>query len=69
MSITQTGMNNAKNVAVPYIFNIIKDIKLPEVDFSGGWLKNIAISLPQPPISAVNINTDHANNGVELVAN
>lgn len=26
MSLTQQGMNNAKNVAVPYIFNIIKDI-------------------------------------------
>jgi len=62
-------MNNAKNVAVPYIFNIIKDIQLPEVDFDGGFLKNIAISLPQPPISALNINTDSANNGVELVAN
>jgi hypothetical protein len=62
-------MNNAKNVAVPYIFDIIKDINIPEVDFDGGYLKNIAIALPQPPISALNIKTDSANNGVELVAN
>lgn len=46
MSLTEAGMNNAKNVAVPYIFNIIKDINIPEVDFDGGFLKNIEINLP-----------------------
>merc|ERR1712195_220586 len=46
VSVSQEGINNAKNVAVPYIFNIIKDIKVPEVTFDGGFLKNIAIALP-----------------------
>merc|ERR1712166_1100005 len=68
VSVSQEGINNAKNVAVPYIFNIIKDIKVPEVTFSGGYLKNIAIALPQPPISAITLNTDHASNGAELLA-
>lgn len=68
VSISKEGINNAKNVAVPYIFNIIKDIKLPEVDFDGGFLKNIAINLPQPPITDITLNTDNVNNGAELVA-
>jgi hypothetical protein len=68
VSISQEGINNAKNVAVPYIFNIIKDIQIPEVDFDGGFLKNIAINLPQPPIQDIQLNTDHATNGAELVA-
>ena len=68
VSISQDGINNAKNVAVPYIFNIIKDIKVPQVDFDGGYLKNIAIALPQPPISDITLKTDHASNGAELVA-
>merc|ERR1712166_1699250 len=68
VSVSQEGINNAKNVAVPYIFNIIKDIKVPEVTFSGGYLKNIAIALPQPPISAITLNPDHASNGAELLA-
>lgn len=69
VSITQDGINNAKNVAVPYIFNIIKDIQLPEVDFDGGFLKNIAIHLPQPPIEDIQLKTDSVNNGAELLAN
>jgi len=68
VSISQDGINNAKNVAVPYIFNIIKDIQVPQVDFDGGYLKNIAIALPQPPISDITLKTDHATNGAELVA-
>merc|ERR1712166_936901 len=68
VSVSQEGINNAKNVAVPYIFNIIKDIKVPEVTFDGGFLKNIAIALPQPPISDITLNTDHASNGAELIA-
>lgn len=69
VSISAEGINDAKDVAVPYIFNIIKDIQVPEVDFDGGYLKNIAIALPQPPISAITLNTDHTNNGAELKAN
>jgi len=68
VSVSQEGINNAKNVAVPYIFNIIKDIKVPEVTFDGGFLKNIAIALPQPPINDITLNVDHASNGAELVA-
>merc|ERR1712127_202203 len=68
VSISKEGINNAKNVAVPYIFNIIKDIQVPEVDFDGGFLKNIAIALPQPPITDITLNTDSANNGAELLA-
>merc|ERR1712166_966578 len=68
VSISKEGLNDAKNVAVPYIFNIIKDIQVPQVNFDGGFLKNIAIALPQPPISDIELNTDHATNGAELVA-
>merc|ERR1712166_340205 len=68
VSISKEGLNDAKNVAVPYIFNIIKDIQVPQVDFDGGYLKNIAIALPQPPISDITLNTDSVSNGAELLA-
>ena len=41
---------------------------IPEVDFDGGYLKNLEIHLPQPPLSDININMEHATNGVELSA-
>ena len=66
VSITQNGVNEAKNVITPYIFNMLKSISVPEVDFDGGYLKNLIVKIPQPAISNVNIKFDHANNGADL---
>jgi hypothetical protein len=68
VSLTKVGANNAKDTLAPYLFNLAKDITIPEVDFDGGWLKNLEIKLPQPPLSDININMEHATNGVELNA-
>lgn len=46
----------------------MKDLTIPEVDFPGGWLKNLEIQLPQPPLTDIGINFEHATNGVELTA-
>ena len=67
-SITQEGINNAKNVATPIIFNYLKDIKIPEIDITGGKFTNLDINIPQPDTKNVNLNLDSAKNGVELKA-
>jgi hypothetical protein len=47
----------------------LKDLVIPEIDFDGGYLKNIDIKIPEPAISDVNINLVQSSNGVELVCN
>ena len=68
VSLTKAGANNAKDTLAPYVFQYMKDITIPEVTFDGGFLKNLEIKLPQPPLSDININMEHATNGVELAA-
>jgi len=43
-------------------------VKIPEVDFDGGYLKNLVLNIPQPDVKNVNINFDHTNNGADLKA-
>lgn len=52
----------------PYIFNLIKNIAIPEVDFDGGYLKNLKLNIPCPDVKNVAIKFDHANNGADLKA-
>jgi len=46
ISLSQDGMNLAKNIIAPYIFNIVGNVTIPEVDFDGGFLKNVEVELP-----------------------
>jgi len=39
-------MNQAKNIISPYIFAQLQDIQIAEVDFDGGWLKNLEVKIP-----------------------
>jgi len=39
---------------------------VPDVEFDGGSLTNIKMSVPEPALDAVNIKFDNANNGGEL---
>ena len=68
ISLTKAGANNAKNVLVPYVFKLLQDIEVKEVDFKGGNLKDLVIKIPQPPLEDIGINFEGATNGVELVA-
>jgi hypothetical protein len=67
-SITQDGINNAKNVATPLIFKYLKDIKIPEVDIKGGSFTNLDVHIPEPALSDVNLLTVSADNAIELKA-
>jgi hypothetical protein len=67
-SITQTGVNNAKNVITPVIFKYLKDIQIPEIDISGGKFTNMDIHIPQPALDDINLTMDSANTAIELNA-
>lgn len=57
------------SILTPYIFANIKDIKIAEIDFDGGNLKNIDINIPAPSATDdVSLNLVNADNAVELVA-
>ena len=43
--VTQAGITEAKTLAVPYIFKAIHEIDVKEVDFDGGYLKNIHVTI------------------------
>jgi len=68
VSLTKVGANNIKDIVAPYLFTIIQDIDIPEVDFDGGNLKNLVIHVPQPPIEDIGLNFESETNGVELFA-
>lgn len=67
--MTQEGINNAKNIVAPFVFDNVKDLKIPVVDFDGGSMKNIDIHIPQPALSDIQMKLDNPQNGLELVAN
>jgi len=57
------------SIVTPYIFANIKDIAIPEIDFDGGYLKNIDINIPAPTnYEDINLNLVNGDNAVELVA-
>jgi len=41
MSISQQGLTNARNVAVPLVFSQLEDLHIDEIDFDGGNFRNI----------------------------
>jgi len=68
VSITQDGVSEAKNIITPYLFKFLQNVTVPEVDFDGGYLKNLIVKIPQPDLDNVNIKFDHTNNGADLNA-
>jgi len=54
----------------PIIFENLKDVVLPEIDFDGGYLKNIDIKVPPPTnYGDISLSLENAGNDMNLVAN
>lgn len=69
-SVSQAGVSSLTSIVTPYIFANIKDIEIPEIDFDGGYLKNIDINIPAPAsYDDINLNLVNPDNALELVAN
>jgi len=68
ISLTKAGANNAKNVIAPYLFDLLQDIDVKSVNFTGGSLTDLKIKIPCPDLEDIGINFEHGTNGVELVA-
>jgi hypothetical protein len=45
-SVTLDGAQMAKNIVTPIVFQNLQDLTIPEVDFDGGWLKNVKVAIP-----------------------
>jgi hypothetical protein len=45
-SVSQDGLNEAKNVLTPFIFKNLVDLKIAKVDISGGSFTNIVANIP-----------------------
>jgi len=45
-SVTLNGAQEAKNIITPMVFQHLQDIEIPEVDFAGGFLKNVKVAIP-----------------------
>jgi hypothetical protein len=67
-SLSQKGMNDAKNVLTPIIFDNLKNLTIPEVDIPNGKFKNIDVQIPQPDLKDVQLLTHHTANSIELKA-
>lgn len=70
MSVNQAGINTAVSIVTPIIFENLKDITLPEIDFDGGSLSNVDIKVP-PPTSYddITLTLENAGNDMDFVAN
>ena len=66
-SITAAGISNVKNIVAPLVFSKLTDLKIAEIDVSGGKFTNLNINLPQPSLNDITTKFDGANNGIELV--
>ena len=67
VSITEAGVNKGVDFILPYIFENIKDIQIPEVDFDGGYLKNIDVHINEPSPSDIALKFLTTSNGAELI--
>ena len=70
LSVNQEGVSTATSIVTPIIFENLKDIELPEIDFDGGYLKNVDIKVPPPTnYGDISLNLESPNNDMSLVAN
>ena len=68
ISFSEAGVNNAAAILTPAIFKHFNNVTVPEIDFKGGWFKNILIQLPTPDVKNIKFSFVPANNGLGLVA-
>jgi len=69
MSVNQAGVDSATSIITPIIFENLKDIQIPEIDFDGGYLKNVDIKVPPPTdYKDIKLNLENTGNDMELVA-
>ena len=45
-SVTLNGAQTAKNIITPIVFENLQNLEIPEVDFAGGYLKNVKVAIP-----------------------
>ena len=67
-SVSQDGLTEAKVIIAPYIFAHLANIEVPEVDFDGGKLTDIKVTVPQPDLSNIQVNAVADTNSVQLAA-
>ena len=46
----------------------MNDIKIPEIDITGGKFTNFDVQIPQPSLTDINLNLDNPTNAIELLA-
>lgn len=68
VSVSQDGITDAKDVLVPYIFGLLKNISIPDVNTSGLFLTNVSLALPAPTNNDINITNDNAKNEIKFDA-
>ena len=44
-SATLNGINTVTDIVVPYVFNYLDNIKIPDMSFSGGSMTNIVFKI------------------------
>jgi hypothetical protein len=68
-SISIDGVRTAKNIITPYLFAAFADLQIPEIDFDGGWFKNVDVKIPAPAsLDDIQVNMLGASNAIELKA-
>jgi len=68
VSVSQDGITDSKDIIVPYIFGMLKNVSIPDLNSSGLFLKNASISLPAPGKEDINITNVAAKNEIKLDA-
>ena len=65
--MNQAGVSTATSIVTPIIFENLKDVVLPEIDFDGGYLKNIDIKVPPPTnYGDISLSLENAGNDMNL---
>ena len=63
------GINTVNNIVIPYVFEAIDQVKIPDQKFDGGSATNIKFNLSPPAdLSQVKFTLDTANNGLDFAS-
>jgi hypothetical protein len=69
-SASVQGLNTVNHIVIPYVFEAIDKVKIPDQKFDGGSATNIKFLLSPPSdLSQVKFTLDPANNGLDFDSN
>lgn len=67
-SATQNGINTVNDIIVPYVFDYLSKVHIPDQAISGGQITNIKFNATAPAAQDISLTLDSSTNGISFSA-